>query len=203
MRGSTLFRLETGVKLTVRGRAPNIAAMSSRAWRAAAGGAVALLACNEGLAPTRAPTTCPAGVTGICGTVTFRVPLPDSLKASTDAVFIVAYRNFPNAPESLFNFLPLPPPKVPTTSPSYFYTLPLPNDRYQWIVAVWKRVGTLTAQSADSLLREIGFYRDAGDTTTHGSGIVVVNGTGTDSINFVIDFGTMHRICTYFPPCPP
>jgi len=30
-------------------------------------------------------------------------------------------------------------------------------------------------------------------------GIVVVNGIATDSIDFVIDFGNMHRICTYFP----
>jgi len=38
----------------------------------------------------------------------------------------------------------------------------------------------------------LGFYRDAGDTTSHGSGIVVVNGSATDSIDFVIDFGNMH-----------
>src|SRR5260370_19719215 len=200
MRTSTLFRPETAVKLTVRARDPKIAAMSGRAWRAARGGAVALLACNEGLAPTPAATTCPPGVTWICGTVSFRGPLPDSLKTSTDAVFIVAYRNFPTAPESLFHFLPLPPPVIPTTSPSYFYALPLPNGRYEWVVAVWKRVGTLTAQNADSLLREIGIYRDAGDTTTHGRGILFVNAPGTDSIDFVIDSGNMHRICSYFPP---
>ncbi|HYK83631.1 MAG TPA: hypothetical protein VEU55_10860 [Gemmatimonadales bacterium] len=173
--------------------------MSRRRWRAAFTALVVSAACNEGLAPTPA---CPRSFVGICGTVTLQVPLPDSLQASTDAVFIIAYRNFPTAPESLFNFLPLPPPPIPATNPSYFYTLPLPNGRYEWVVAVWKRVGTLTAQNADSLLREVGFYRDDGDTTAHGSGIVVVNGTSTDSINFVIDFTNMHRICTYFPPCP-
>jgi hypothetical protein len=174
--------------------------MSSGVWRAAVGGVVALLACNEGLAPT---PVCPHTFIGICGTVSLRVSLPDSLRASTDAVFIVAYHNFPTAPESLFNFLPLPPPAITITNPTDFYTLALPNGRYQWVVAVWKRVGTLSAQNADSLLREVGFYRDAGDTTTHGSGIVVVNGAAADSIDFVIDFGNMHRICTYFPPCPP
>jgi len=27
-------------------------------------------------------------------------------------------------------------------------------------------------------------------------------GTGTDSIDLVIDFGNMHRICHLLPPCP-
>jgi hypothetical protein len=172
--------------------------MPSRRWPLALAAAVTA-ACNEGLKPT---PTCPPGFVGICGLVTFRVPLPDSLKNSTDAVFIVAYRNFPTAPESLFNFVPLPPPTVPTNNATYPYTLAVPSGRYEWVLAVWKKKGTLTAQSADSLLREVGFYRDAGDTTRHGSGIVTVNGPGTHAIDFVIDFGTMHRICAYFPPCP-
>ena len=32
--------------------------------------------------------------------------------------------------------------------------------------------------------------------------MITVCGIGTDSIDLVIDFGNMHRICTYFPPCP-
>src|SRR6266571_4654155 len=85
-----------------------------------------------------------------------------------------------------------------------FYTLALPSGRYEWVLAVWQKQGTLKPDfsNADSLFREAGFYKDAGDTTSHGSGIVVVDGTATDSIDFVIDFGDMHRICTYFPPCP-
>jgi hypothetical protein len=199
MAAFTLFPAKGGVKLTVRPRVPKIALMPSRLWRLALA-AAATAACNEGLQPT---PTCPPGFVGICGLVTVQVPLPDSLKDSTDAVFIVAYKNFPTAPESLFNFLPLPPPTVPTSNSTYPYSLKVPNGRYEWVLAVWKKKGTLTRQSADSLLREVGFYKDDGDTTTHGSGIVTVNGPGTDSIDFVIDFRTMHRICSYFPPCPP
>ena len=199
MAGCTIFPAQRGVKLTVRPRVPKIGPMPSRMWRLALATA-ATAACNEGLQPT---PTCPSGFVGICGLVTFQVPLPDSLRDSTDAVFIVAYKNFPTAPESLFNFLPLPPPTVPTNNSTYPYSLQVPNGQYEWVLAVWKKKGTLTTQSADSLLREVGFYKDDGDTTTHGSGIVTVNGTASDSIDFVIDFGNMHRICTYFPPCPP
>src|SRR6266705_3083730 len=149
MADSTLFRAKRGVKLTVRPHPPRIAPMSLPVWRVACLAAAAAAACNEGLRPT---PTCPPGFVGICGLVTFQVPLPDSLRDSTDALFIVAYKNFPTAPESL--------------------------------------------------LREVGFYRDDGDTTTHGSGIVTVDGAAADSIDFAIDFNNMHRICTYFPPCP-
>ena len=173
--------------------------MLSRMWRLALAAAVAA-ACHEGLQPT---PTCPPGFVGICGLVTVLVPLPDSLKDTTEAVFIVAYKSFPTAPESLFNFLPLPPPTIPTSPSTYPYSLKVPNGRYEWVLAVWKKKGTLTTQSADSLLREVGFYKDGGDITAQGTGIVTVNGPGTDSIDFVIDFGNMHRICTYFPPCPP
>jgi hypothetical protein len=172
--------------------------MPSRMWRAALAVA-ATAACNEGLQPT---PTCPRSLVGICGLLTFQVPLPDSLKDSTDAVFIVAYTNFPTAPESLFNFLPLPPPTIPTNNPTVPYTLAVPPGRYEWVLAVWKKKGTLTTQTADSLLREVGFYRDDGDTTRYGSGIVTVDGGPADTIDFVIDFSNMHRICTYFPPCP-
>jgi hypothetical protein len=177
--------------------------MHARGWGAVAALA-ALLACNEGLQPTPAPTTCPTGFVGVCGTVTFQGQLPDSLKDSTQAVFIVAYHTFPSAPESLFHLLPFPPRAIPTNAPTYLYTLPLPNGRYEWVLAVWqkKSAAPLTIQNADTLLREIGFYRDGADTTPHGSGVVRVNATGTDSIDFVIDYGKMHRICDYFPPCP-
>jgi hypothetical protein len=170
--------------------------MPCRAWRAAFAGLVATVACNEGLQPTPA---CPRGFVGICGTVSFQGTLPDS----TDKIYIVAYDTFPRDSNDLFKFKPLPPPTLPLGGPPFFYTLPLPNGRYEWVLAVWKKVGTLSAQSADSLLREAGFYRDAGDTTSHGSGIVIVNGAAAESIDFVVDFGNMHRICTYFPPCPP
>jgi len=163
-------------------------------------GLVAMVACNEGLQPTPA---CPSGFVGICGTATVRGTLPDS----SQALFIVAYTAFPESIKALLTFQPLPPPAVllpPSGDSTLFYTVPLPSGRYEWVLAVWQKKGTLKPDfsNADSLFREAGFYRDAGDTTSHGSGIVVVNGTATDSIDFAIDFGNMHRICTYFPPCP-
>ena len=57
--------------------------------------------------------------------------------------------------------------------------------------------GALTPANADSLLREAGFYRDRTDTTR--PGVVVVSGTGTDSIDFVVDFTNMHPVSFYFP----
>ena len=150
--------------MTVRPRVPKIGPMLSRMWRLALAAAVAA-ACHEGLQPT---PTCPPGFVGICGLVTVLVPLPDSLKDTTEAVFIVAYKSFPTAPESLFNFLPLPPPTIPTSPSTYPYSLKVPNGRYEWVLAVWKKKGTLTTQSADSLLREVGFYKDGGDTTAQG-----------------------------------
>jgi len=32
--------------------------------------------------------------------------------------------------------------------------------------------------------------------------VVGVHDASSDSVNFVIAFGNMHPICTYFPPCP-
>jgi hypothetical protein len=80
----------------------------------------------------------------------------------------------------------------------------LPAGRYEWVLAVWQKKSNapLSPQSADSLLREVGFYRDGADTTSHGSGIVTVGGVAPDSIDFVVDLSRMHRICDYFKPCP-
>lgn len=158
----------------------------------------AALACNGGLEPAAAPTSCPKDFVGICGTVTFQGPTPDS----TDGVFIVAYAAFPQSRNDLLTFLPFPPPP-PLPRPftgSQFYTLRLPSGRYEWVVAVWKKLGPLDVSNADSLLKEAGFYRDGGDTTSRGSGIVTVSATGTDAIDFRIDFAHMHSISYYFPP---
>src|SRR6184192_4250039 len=153
----------------------------------------AILACNQGLEPALAPTSCPNGFVGVCGTVSFAGQLPES----TAKVFIVAFDTFPKSQNDLFKFKPQPsPPTLPLGGPPFFYTLPLPAGRYEWVLAVWQKQGTLTQATADSLLRETGFYRDTGDTTVHGSGIVIVGtGTGTDSIDFVVDFSNMHRVC--------
>jgi hypothetical protein len=155
---------------------------------------LATFACNEGLRPT----VCP----GICGTVTYQGSLPDSLKDSTAAVLIVAYATFPQTPADLLHFQPAVPAFVDTGGPPRRYVLQVPSGTYDWVLAVWeKKGGSLGPQNADSLLREVGFYHNAGDMTSHGTGRVHVTSSGADSINFVIDFTQMHRICDYFPPC--
>lgn len=178
--------------------------MRAHQWTAVAA-ALTTLACNGGLEPT---PVCGKNFVGVCGTVTFRVPLPDSLKDSTAQVLLLAYARFPTRTADLFTFQPRPVPfTVPLAAlggPPYFYALALPSDRYEWILAVWQKKSTapLSPQNADTLLREVGFYRDGADTTSHGSGIVTVTSTGIGSIDFEIDFSQMHRICDYFPPCP-
>jgi hypothetical protein len=157
------------------------------------------LACNEGLKPE---PLCGPGFVGICGTVTFVGALPDS----TDAVYIVAYQTFPQSPAELFSFQPVPPTQLALDSASrakpQVYTLPLPNGTYQWVLAAWKKEGSLSTANADSLLREAGFYHDDGDTTSHGSGIVTVNRSGTGLVDFVVDFTNMHKVSYYFPAPP-
>lgn len=164
-------------------------------WGTAAA-ALAALACNGGLQPTPVATTCPTGFVGICGTVTFRGAIPDS----TAGVYVVAYARFPQQLSDLLTFTPIIPQPLPLPGDSIlFYTVPLPNGRYEWVVAAWRKQGAFTGTNADSLFREAGFYKDGADTTIHGSGIVVVNGTGTDSIDIVVDFSNMHPISYYFP----
>lgn len=154
------------------------------------------LACNEGLTPH---TTCPPDFEGICGTVTFRGALPES----TDVVYVVAYATFPRSLNDLFSFSPASPPTLVLDSASraspQTYTLSIPNGSYAWVLAAWKKQGTLSLQTADSLLREAGYYRDPADTSKPGT--VVVNGR-TTGINFVVDFANMHPVSFYFPPGP-
>src|SRR5260370_8935455 len=105
----TLFAVETAVKLTRPARGPIIAPMPSRvSCVALVAGAVAALACNDGLQPTPAATagtTCPAGFKGICGSVSFRGAGP----ASTQPGFVVAFPTFPRTLTALFTFRPVPP----------------------------------------------------------------------------------------------
>lgn len=147
------------------------------------------LACNEGLQPQ-------FGFSGIRGTVTFRGTLPES----TDVVYVVAYADFPQTQGDLFKFKPLPPPTLQLDSAARAkpqpYVLPLPTGTYHWVLAAWKKVGALSQQNADSLLREAGYYRNSADTTQ--AGIVVVNGT-TTGVDFVVDFTNMHPVSYYFP----
>jgi hypothetical protein len=168
-------------------------AIRSRCALVAAG--LALLGCDDGLTPQ---PTCPVGFVGICGTVTLRGALPES----TDVVYIVAYTTFPTSVAELFTFQPLSPPRLSLDSAARAnpqpYQLPLPNGSYAWVLAAWKKLGVLSLATADSLLREAGYYRNPADTTQ--PGVVVVNGPGTDSIDFVVDFTNMHPVSFYFPP---
>ncbi len=188
--------METAVKLTAPARGLIIARMPSRVSCVALVAGAAALACNDGLRPTPQATTCPAGFRGICGTVTFRGAVPDS----TQAVFVVAFATFPRSLSELFTFQPRVPTPLPLGGASALYTDTLPDGRYEWVVAVWEKQGVLTPQTAPTLLAEAGFFRDSSDTTKRG--VVVVNGTGTDHVDFVIDFTNRHPVCTYFPPCP-
>ncbi len=152
------------------------------------------LGCNEGLQPSTAPTTCPTSLVGICGRVRFRGAVPDS----TAGVFVIAYAQFPRSRNDLFSFQPAPPlQSLPLTDSTAFYAVSLPNGRYEWVLAVWQKKGTITLQNADSLVREAGAYRDPADFTKFG--VVVVNGIGTDSIDFVVDFTNMHPVSYFFP----
>jgi hypothetical protein len=165
-----------------------IAPMRSRVACAAL--VAAALACNEGLQPN----TCP----GICGTVTFRGALPDS----TQAVYVVAYHTFPHSRDSLFAFRPSVTElrRLPLDRTSAFYAIPVEAGRYEWVLAVWVKLG-FTLASADSTLREAGYYRDPADTSQ--PGVVAVSTQGAAAIDFVIDLGQMHPPCRYYsPPCP-
>lgn len=151
--------------------------------------ALALLGCNDGLTPS--------GTAGICGTVTFHGPLPDS----TDVVYLVAYASFPQTQNDLFTFQPPTPPALLLDSAARAvpqgYQLELPPGRYAWVLAAWKKLGSLTPTNADSLLREAGYYRDPSDTTKPGS--VTVGGACTSGIDFLVDFTDMHPVSFYFP----
>jgi hypothetical protein len=154
-------------------------------------------ACDGGLAPAAAPTSCPGTFVGVCGTVTFAGQLPES----TNRIFIVAFDTFPKSQNDLFKFKPPNPPTLPPGGPPHFYTLPLPPGRYEWVLAVWQKQGQLTPANADTLLREAGFYRDRNDSTKPAI-VTIPSGTGRDSVDFAVDFNNMHRVCQYFPPCP-
>ena len=147
--------------------------------------ALAALACDGGLQPQEIPTDCPAV---ICGTVTIRGTVPDS----TDAVYVVAYAAFPTDPSQLLAFQPALPPTIPLGDSTATYTLQIPPGRYEWVVAVWKKVGPFDP----STLMETGFYRDPADTTQPG---VVTFDAAADSIDFVVDFDQRHPISYWFP----
>ena len=155
----------------------------------------AALACDAGLEPE---PICARGLVGVCGTIRFSGTIPDS----TDDVFVAAYAGFPQTCSDLiFNRQPFIPSSVPYTDSVTLYSIPLPADQYEWVLAVWKKIGTLTLTAADTaLLRVAGYYRNPADTTQHGT-VTVPNGGAADSVDFKVAFGNM-RPATDFVTCP-
>jgi len=176
-----------------------IAPMRSRVPRAprpiaaAVAGFVAVAACNRPRADPSAHELSAGLRSGSAG------PRRSGAAAdSTQGLFIGRVRELSREPAGVLTFrpshpaAPLPPPGDSTWSITSRSQRPLRVG-----VAVWQKqgnpqIGLLQRRLA---IREAGFYRDTGDTTSHGSGIVVVNGTAPID-RLVIDFGNMHRICT-------
>ncbi len=148
--------------------------------------AVIVLACDGGLQPE---ARCPSGV---CGTITIRGAQPES----THVVLVIAYRTFPQTCADILDFVPDSPPVLPAGVTTATYTLLIPDGRYEWIVAVWKKIGGLTGTPADTaLLREAGYYRAPADTSQ--PGVVTLAGAGVDGIDFVVDLDSRHPITDY------
>lgn len=148
--------------------------------------AIAVLACDGGLRPV---ARCPSGV---CGTITIRGAQPES----THVVLVIAYHTFPQTCDDIPAFLPPDPPLISLGGPTATYTLPLTDGRYEWIVAVWKKIGMLTGTPADTaLLREAGYYRAPADTSQPGA--VTIAGTGVAEVDFVVDLDDLHPITDY------
>jgi hypothetical protein len=140
---------------------------------------------------------CAPGLVGACGTLRFRGAIPDS----TDNVFIAAYANFPQTCTDLINNRrPVLPGSVPYTDSVAAYSVPLDPGPYHWLVAVWKKIGTLTLSPADTaLLRVAGYYRDPSDSTQVGV-LTVPAGAAAGDIDFVANFDSL-RPATDFVTC--
>ena len=163
-----------------------------------AGAAVAVAAfvtgCDAGLAPE---PICAPKLIGVCGTIRFRGAVPDS----TDQVFVAAYAAFPQTCTDLINNRrPVIPGSVPYTDSATAYSISLAPGGYHWVLAVWKKVGTLhIAPSDTALLRVAGYYRNPGDSTRPGVVTVPTIGAAGD-INFVVNFDSL-RPATDFVTC--
>jgi hypothetical protein len=155
---------------------------------------VVLAACGRGLEPE---PICAPNLVGLCGTLRFRGTVPDS----TDAVFIAAYLTFPRTCNDLINNRrPIVPGSVPYTDSAAAYSVALDPGTYHWIVAVWKKLGTLTISPRDTaLLRVAGYYRNPADSTQAGV-VSVSNGPAAGDINFVVKFDSL-RPATDFVIC--
>jgi hypothetical protein len=159
--------------------------MSLRPAVALVAALTAALACDAGLEPE---PICARGLVGVCGTIRFSGTIPDS----TDNVFVAAYTSFPQTCNQLIlNRRPFIPSSVPYTDSVALYSIELLPDTYEWVLAVWKKVGDLTLTAQDTaLLRVAGYYRNPADTTQPGV-VAVPNGNVADSVDFSVDFDNL------------
>ena len=155
---------------------------------------VVVAACGGGLEPE---PICAPTLVGVCGTLRFRGTIPDS----TDNVFIATYVTFPQTCNDLINNRrPFIPSSVPYTDSAAAYSVELTPGTYQWVLAVWKKVGTLALSPADTaLLRVAGYYRNPTDTTQPGV-VTVPSGAAAGDIDFVVNFDSL-RPATDFVTC--
>jgi len=155
---------------------------------------VAAMACDAGLEPE---PICARGLIGVCGTIRFSGAIPDS----TDNVFVAAYATFPQTCNDLiFTRQPFIPSSVPYTDSVVPYSIPLPTGHYDWVLAVWKKVGNLTLTAADTaLLRVAGYYRDPADSTQRGA-VTVPSGGAAGGVVFKVNFDSL-RPATDFVTC--
>jgi len=153
-------------------------------------------ACGGGLEPE---PICAPTLVGLCGTVRFRGVVP----ANTENVFIAAYLTFPQTCTDLINNRrPVRPGSVPFTDSIAAYSVPLSPGAYEWVLAVWKKPGTLTLTPADTqYLRVAGYYRRPSDSTLPGS-VTVPSGAAAGDIDFVVNFDSL-RPATDFVTCAP
>ena len=156
--------------------------------------ALAALACDAGLEPE---PICGPGFVGVCGTIRFRGTIPDS----TDNVFLAAYATLPQTcTDLIFNRQPFIPDSIPHTDSLVPYGVSLPAGTYAWVLAVWKKVGTITLTAADTaILRVAGYYRDPADSSARGT-VTVPNGGAAGDVNFRVEFDSL-RPATDFVTC--
>lgn len=151
-------------------------------------------ACDGGLQPE---PICAPDLVGVCGTLRFRGAIPDS----TDNVFVAAYATFPQTCNDLiFNRRPIIPGSVPYTDSVAPYSMQIQAGGYEWVLAVWKKIGQINLDARDTaLLRVAGYYRDPADSSLPGS-ITVPSGGAAGDIDFRVEFDSL-RPATDFVMC--
>lgn len=154
---------------------------------------LATAACDAGLEPE---PVCAGNLIGVCGTVRFSGALPPN----TEAVFVVAFPTFPTTCNELLAlpaaFRPFPPIALPQPyQGDVAYGLPLPLDTYEWVVAVWKRVGAITFTPADTtLFRVAGYYRNPADPAQPGAVTLATGASVVGGVDMTVDFAVLRPV---------